>query len=76
MQVAERLIDISSHIKLIINFSEQQPKSIKRPDSKSYDVVVKAVNDQLTVAKLSLFIYVAGILEPYLKKYQTDHGLF
>ena len=33
---------------------------------------VRAVNDQLTVAKLSLFIYVAGILKPYLKKYQTD----
>lgn len=50
---------------------KRQPKS-KRPDSKSCNVVVKAVNDQLTVAKLSLFIYVAGFLKPYLKKYQTD----
>ena len=71
MQVAERLIDIWPHIKSIINFWEQPPKS-KRPDSKSYNVVVKAVNDQLTVAKLSLFIYLAGILNPYLKKYQID----
>lgn len=46
---------------------KRQPKS-KRPDPKSYNVVVKAVNDQLTVAKLSLFIYVAGFLKPYLKK--------
>ena len=71
MQAAERLITIWLHIKSIINFWERQPKS-KRPDSKSYNVVIKAVNDQLTVAKLSLFIYVAGILKPYLKKCQTD----
>ena len=71
MQVAERLIDIWPYIKLVINFWEQQQKS-KRPDPKSYNVVVKSVNDQLTVAKLSLFIYIVGILKPYLKKYQTD----
>ena len=70
IQVAERLIDIWPDIKLVINFWEQQQKS-KRPDSKSYNVVVKSVNDQLTVAKLSLFIYIVGILKPYLKKYQT-----
>ena len=71
MQAAERLITIWLHIKSIINFWERQPKS-KRPDSKSCNVVIKAVNDQLTVAKLSLFIYVAGIPKPYWKKYQTD----
>ena len=72
MQVPERLIDIWPHIKSIINFWKRQPKSKIRPDSKSYNVVVKPVNDQITVAKLSLFICVAGILKPYLKKYQTD----
>ena len=71
MHVAERLIDIWSHIKSIINFWERQPNS-ERPDTKSYNVLVKAVNDQVTVSKLYLVIYVAGILKPYLKKDQTD----
>ena len=74
MQVTERLLDIWSHIKSIINFLEQHPKS-KRCDSKSYNVV-KAVNDQLMVAKLSLFIYVAAILKRYLKKYLTEQDVF
>ena len=55
MQVAERLIDMWPYIKSIINFWKRQPKS-KRLDSKRYNVVVKAVNDQLMVVKLSLFI--------------------
>ena len=44
MQVAEKLVDIWPHIKLIMNFWERHPKS-KIPDSKSYNIVIKAVND-------------------------------
>ena len=46
------------------------PKSC-RPSSKSYDNVVKGVKDDLIVAKLSFFSFLAGTLQLYLK-YQTD----
>lgn len=55
MQVAEKRVDIWPHIKLIMNFWERHPKS-KIPDSKSYNIVIKAVNDQLTIVKLSLYL--------------------
>ena len=32
----------------------------------------KAVDDDLTVSKLSFFSYVASLMEPYLRKYQCD----
>ena len=53
---------------------ESLPKS-SWPNSKSYDAVVKGVKDELTFAKLSFFSFIAGLLKPYLTKYQTDQPM-
>lgn len=53
---------------------ESLPKS-RRPNSKSYEVVVKAVKDELTIAKLAFFSFAASLLKPYLTKYQTDQPM-
>ena len=55
----------------MVSFWEEQPSS-KRPKSKSYGYVKTAVDDSLTDVKLEFFAYIAGILEPFLKMYQTD----
>ena len=41
----------------------------------SYNIVKNAVDDPLTIAKLDFFIYVAGLLEPYLKCCQSDQPM-
>ena len=69
--MAERLIEIWSNIKHLAKFWLSLPKS-KRPSSKSYEVVVEAVADPLVVAKLHFFSYVASLLKPYLKKFQSE----
>ena len=33
------------------------------------------MNDTLTTAKLQFFLFVAGILQPFLKLYQTDQPM-
>ena len=53
----------------------QKLAASRRPSSKSYETVSKAVEDQFTVAKLSFFSYIASLLEPYLAKYQTDNPM-
>jgi len=68
---AERAITIWPNIEKMVSFWEKQPTS-KRPKSKSYDNVKKAVNDPLTVVKLEFFAFIASILEPFLVTYQTD----
>ena len=56
--------------KIVSNW-DNQPAS-KRPSS-SYLPVKKGVEDELPVAKLSVFNYITSLLQPYLTKYQTDH---
>ena len=68
---AERAISIWSNVEKMVSFWEEQPSS-KRPKSKSYGYVKTAVDDSLTDVKLEFFAYIAGILEPFLKMYQTD----
>ena len=41
----------------------------------SYNIVKNAVDNPLTIAKLDFFIYVAGLLEPYLKCCQSDQPM-
>ena len=55
----------------IIKFWKNLPKS-KQPKCKSFESVVAAVEDELTLAKLKFFSFVASLLKPYLEKYQTD----
>ena len=60
--------------KSLVKHWESKPKS-KRPSSKSYENLKAAVNDPLTTAKLQFFSFVAGILQPFLKSYQTDQPM-
>ena len=70
-RVSDRLISLWQNIIAISRFWENLPKN-KRPSSKSYVNVKTAIADDLTVTKLTFFSYVASLMEPYLKKYQTD----
>ena len=72
--VADRLKKIWPHIIKMVTHWESIPKS-SRLNSKSYDAVVKGVKDELTFAKLSFFSFIAGLLKPYLTKYQTDQPM-
>ena len=69
--VTDRLKEIWPHITKVVRHWESLPKS-RRPNSKSYDVAVKGAKDGLTVTKLSFFDFIAGLLKPYVTKYQTD----
>ena len=55
----------------IVDYWWKLPPS-KRPSSKSYLAVKKAVEDNLIVTKLSFFSCIASLLQPYLTKYQTN----
>ena len=58
-------------MKKIISFWEKVQKS-KRPSSKSYLTVKGSVEDPPVTAKLQFFSFVSSIVEPYLRKYETD----
>ena len=45
------------------------------PTSKSAKDVKNALPDELTVAKLEYFKFVAAKLQPFLEAYQSDHPL-
>ena len=70
-RVFDQLISLLENIIALSKFSENLPKK-KRPSSKSYVNVKKAVDDDLTVSKLSFFSYVASLMESYLRKCQCD----
>ena len=50
---------------------EKLPKS-KQPSNKSYNTLKTAVLDELVIAKLGFFRYLAGMFKPFLTAYQTD----
>ena len=70
-RVSDQLILSWENMIVSSKICESLPKK-KRPSSKSYINVKKAVDDDLTVSKLSFFSYVASLMEPYLRKYQCD----
>jgi len=72
--VSDRLLQVWENVKEVVKFWEKLPKS-KRPSSKSYFAVKDAVDDPLIPAKLQFFSYVAGIVEPFLRLYQTDNPM-
>ena len=69
--VADRLIELWPSIKKIVRYWNKLPKP-KQPKSKSYENVLQVVDDPFTTTKLTFFSYLAGILEPYLKKHRSD----
>ena len=72
--VADRLIEVWPNIKQIMNFWEKLPKS-KQPSNKSYNTLKTAVLDELVIAKLGFFSYLAGMFKPFLTAYQTDRPM-
>ena len=70
-RVVTCLIDIWENIKKVYTFWESMPKS-KRPSSKSYFDFQESLDDELIIAKLQFFVFVAGIVEPFLTAFQSD----
>ena len=69
--VADHAIEIWPNIWKLVEFWEKLPPS-KRPKSKSFFNVQEAVNDSLKLLKLNFFSFIASLMEPYLRAYQTD----
>ena len=65
---------IRSNIVKMISFWEKRPRSMQ-PKCQSYENVKFAVNDNLTSAKLQFFAYMASMLGPFLKSYQSDYPM-
>ena len=70
-KVADRLIELRDNIRQPSKFWDKFPKS-KQPQSKSCKNVQEAINDPFTLAKRKFFSFVSDIVEPFLKKYQSD----
>lgn len=56
----------------LAKFVEGSTKAKKRPTCSSYDIVEKAVGDELLSAKLAFVLSIAGEMEPFLAEFQTN----
>ena len=72
--VVDRLIEVWPNIKQIMNFCEKLPNS-KQPSNKSHNILKAAVLNELVIAKLVFFSYLAGMFKPFLTGCQTDHPI-
>ena len=72
--VADKLSNIWANMQQIVKFWEKLPKS-KWPLSKSYETVLSAVGDPFMKPKLAFFNFLARLIEPYLRKYQSDQSM-
>ena len=70
-KVTERLLHVWDYMKQGFAYWEKLPK-LKRPPSKSYETMKKAIGDLFIVSKLHFFTYVSGLVEPFLTLFQTD----
>ena len=70
----DRLIEVWDNVKKMVAFWEGLPKS-KQPSSKSYLAVKDSVGDPFFITKFQFFSFVSNIVEPFLKKYQTDQPM-
>ena len=70
-KVTERLLHVWDDMKQGFAYWEKLPK-LKRPPSKSYETMKKAIGDLFIVSKLHFFTYVSGLVEPFLTLFQTD----
>ena len=72
--VAECMIEVWSNLIKFINFWTSLPKS-KQPTCKSYGNVCDAVQDPFMISNLTLFSFVCGLVESFLKVFQSDHPM-
>ena len=70
--VADRMVEVWPNIKKIMEFWKSFPK-YKQPTCKSYSKINDAVIDLFTEAKITFFSCLCPIIEPYLKKYQSEN---
>ena len=70
-KVTERLLHVWDDMKQGFAYWEKLPK-LKRPPSKSYETMKKAIGDLFIVSKLHFFTYVSGLVEPFITLFQTD----
>ena len=67
--VADKLIGVWENIKVL---QKWWVKEKKEPKTKSYDTIKSAKANVFTIAKLQYFSYIAELIQPYLKTYQTS----
>ncbi|KAG8274443.1 hypothetical protein J6590_107853, partial [Homalodisca vitripennis] len=54
---------------------EKDPSAPKPPDTHSYNVISRTLDDKLLTAKLEFLSNISGLVEPFLIKYQADEPL-
>ena len=69
--VAEKLIKLWPNMIKVFDFWSSLCK-LRETCSKNYKNTKKGIEDPLTVAKLHFFLFVAGLLQPFLKVFQGD----
>ena len=69
--MADRAIEVWPSVVKCLAYWESLSKS-RRPQIKSYEQIVECCFDPLVPAKLHFFLFVTGIFEPYLTRFQTD----
>ncbi|KAG1651529.1 Structural maintenance of chromosomes flexible hinge domain-containing protein 1 [Nymphon striatum] len=68
--VCQRALDTWDSIVKFVKAT--QSGQLNKPNNKSYEIVKECVNDKCFLAKLHFFKCIASLLQPFLKKYQTD----
>ena len=68
---ADRLIAVLEDVRKNVQFWDKLTKS-EQPNSRSYSNLKNSLDDSLIHAKLKFFRYIVYIIEPFLKKIQTD----
>ncbi len=76
--VAQRGIDVlpnvTKYVKVTLQYTGKDKAKI--PTCSSFKVVKETVlQDRLIRAKLEFFVYIAGLVEPFLTKFQSDEPL-
>lgn len=72
VEVAERALKVWPHVKKFIQSLITAKKAI---NTKSFEHLKGCMDDVLLIAKIESFISIAKVLQPFLKRYQTDAPL-
>ena len=68
VSVAQRAIDVLPSVQTFVKASRKE----KRIQTKSFEVVSDAISDLLLEAKLSCFVSIASLVEPFMVLYKSD----
>lgn len=71
VDVAQRAIELIPKLKIFVDEVEKN----KSLHSNSYEIVKRAISDQLLSAKLEFFSSLASDIEPFLEKFQSDEPM-